>query len=108
MIVTKDGSYSIGATTPQQKCRGAALLRPRFPQSKIQSGIGRRLRTNRIPRSAGDLPDLEAREAPDGYVLAQFGDGRVDHLTDGLRLVLDVMLLVPAPFLGKLLHLAFH
>src|SRR6266478_2278934 len=53
---------------------------------------------------AADFADLEAHKTAHRDILAQLGDGLVDHLFDGDRLVADVMLFVEAIFLVELFH----
>ncbi len=54
----------------------------------------------------GNFANLEAGEAPNRDVLAEFGDRLGDLLPDSHRLVLDEVLFVEAALLVELLHLA--
>src|ERR1700730_16599532 len=57
-------------------------------------------------RAAADFADFEANEAPHRNVLAEVRDGLRDHLADGHRFILDVVLFVEAILFVEFFHLA--
>src|ERR1700680_2304673 len=74
------------------------------PASGAAGLRNRRCLWSRPPRPA-NLADLKAHKPPDGNVLAKLRDRLRNHLADRDALVLDIVLLVKAVFLVKLLHL---
>src|ERR1700676_155351 len=105
-------NYAHPRTTPKppktkrasRSCRNALERCLKKPASGADGLRNRRCLWSRSPRPA-NLADLKAHKPPNGNVLAKLRDRLRNHLADHDALVLDIVLLVKAVFLVKLLHL---